>query len=217
MCLSRNIAILCVLIIACALIINVSGILEKFEVEPPLPAYYNVMKDVKFPLGGGPYYHDAPNWFDMWAARFTLWRNGYLKDPRYDSDTADNGAPVPLPPKQIVANGNKRPNPLERFDCVTSQGIMKQEKNAALPYYSAEVGSIYTCMDRPANQNYDWNTFKYWKIPENNMNSIYGSLDKPSNQSYDWNTFKYWQIPENNMTSIYQQLVPKCGGVEKKA
>jgi len=163
---------------------------EKFEIEKPYPVYYDMMKGVKYPYSGGPYYHDAPNWFDMWATRFTMWRNGQLQDPTYDNVLVGVNATVPMVPKQININGNKQTlHPTEKFTDVTS---------------------IYSFMDKPQTQDYDWSSMTLSNIPKNNEKSIYGSLDSPMNQNYDWSKFNLGGVPKNTTESIYKQLTPKC-------
>lgn len=173
---------------------------EGFEVDKPYPVYYDMMKGVKYPYAGGPYYHEAPNWFDMWASRFTMWRNGEIKDPSYDNVMVGVNATVPMVPTQIQINGNKQTvKALENFSDVSS----------SRPYYN-NVTSIYSYMDKPTNQSYDWTKMKLSTIPNNNIESLYSKLDSSADQTYDWSKFKLSGIPINNTKSIYKQLVPKC-------
>ena len=109
-------------------------------------------------------------------------------------------------------NGNKQPNTFEQFACITSSLDLnsKAEKNSALPYYGADVSSIFSQLDKPANQAYDWSKFKLGGIPSNNMESSYGHMDKPIDQSYDWSKFNLLGTPIGtaNVKSIYGDLVP---------
>ncbi len=173
---------------------------EGFEVEKPYPVYYDMMKGVKYPYAGGPYYHDAPNWFDMWASRNTMWRTGELKDSTYDNVLVGVNATVPMVPSQIQINGNKQTiKSLEQFSDIGS----------SRPYYD-NVTSLYSYMDKPADQTYDWSKMKLSTIPKNDTNSVFSKLDSPSDQTYDWSNFKLAGIPVNNTNSVYKELVPKC-------
>jgi len=166
------------------------GHLELFTVDPPYPAYINDNLGT-YPYSGGPYYHDAPNWFDLWSARFNLWRSGQYHDKNYDNHLANIDAQVPLPPAQIKINGNRR----EMFD-----------GNVARPYYD-NVTSIYSTMDLPASQKYDWDNFKLSGIPANNAVSLYKTLDTPADQSYDWSKFVNGNVPVNTTRSIMPDLI----------
>jgi hypothetical protein len=173
---------------------------EGFEVDKPYPVYYDMMKGVKYPYSGGPYYHDAPNWFDMWASRNTMWRTGELKDPTYDNVLVGVNATVPMVPSPIQINGNKQTvKALEKFSDVGS----------SRPYYD-NVTSIYSYIDKPSDQTYDWSKMKLSTIPKNNIYSVYCKLDSPADQTYDWSNFKLSGIPDNNTESVYKELVPKC-------
>lgn len=173
---------------------------ERFEVDKPYPVYYDMMKEVKYPYSGGPYYHDSPNWFDMWATRFTMWRNGQLLDPTYDNVLVGVNSTVPSIPPQKNINGNKQTiKILEKFTDI----------NSSRPYYD-DVTSIYSYLDKPQNQEYDWTKMTLTNIPKNNEKSIYSTLDSPINQNYDWSKFNLSCIPKNTTQSIYKQLTPKC-------
>ena len=211
----KCIGLLCIIVIACALLASnkmALSSIERFAVLPPLPPYHSSMSEVKYPYADGPFYHDAPNWFDMWASRNTQWRMNNSSIPGYDSDTIDNGATVPLPPKQININGNKSPNTFEQFACIITDPDTSNNSRSALPYYGAEVTSIFGQLNKPADQTYDWSKFKLGGIPANDMVSTFSHMNTPADQSYDWSKFNLLEFPNNNVNagvkSIYGELLP---------